>query len=74
MPENLFAQWRQLFAGGPLQVGEVTAYVDGIATVELPGGGLLHARGDTTIGAHVFVRDGVIQGPAPDLPLDSAEV
>jgi hypothetical protein len=71
---NLFAQWRQMFATGPLQVGVVIAIEDGTATIELPGGGTLRARGQASVGAHVYVQGGVIQGPAPDLPVDSAEV
>lgn len=71
---NLFAQWRAMFTGGPLQAGEVVAYADGVAIIELPGGAILRARGETVIGAHVMVRDGVIQGPALDLPVDSDEV
>lgn len=48
----------------PLEIGEVT-YVDattGVCTVELPGGGVIRARGAATVGATVFVRDGVIEG------------
>ncbi|WP_423458041.1 hypothetical protein [Ottowia sp. VDI28] len=71
---NLYALWKELFAAGPLQVGEVIAYDAGIATVELPGGGILRAHGEATIGAKVYVRDRVIQGPAPDLPVDVGEV
>lgn len=71
---NLYARWRELFATGPLQVGEVVDYAGGVATIELPGGARLRARGDATVGDKVFVQDGVIQGPAPDLPLDSGEV
>ena len=71
---NLFAQWRDLFAAGPLQVGEVTDYDNGIATIQLPGGGILRAKGDTTVGATVFMQDGVILGPAASLPIDNAEV
>ena len=40
---NLFAVWRDLFAAGPLQVGEVIAYDAGIATIQLSGGGILRA-------------------------------
>ena len=29
----------------------------------------MSARGAATVGGNVFVQDGVIQGPAPDLPL-----
>ena len=71
---NLFAQWRDLFAAGPLQVGEVTDYDNGIATIQLPGGGILRAHGQATVGAMVYVRDGSIVGPAPDLPVDVDEV
>ena len=71
---NLFAVWRDLFAPGPLQVVEVTAYDDGVATIQLSGGGILRAHGQTTVGAMVYVRDGSIVGPAPDLPVDVDEV
>lgn len=74
MSDNAFAQWRALFAAGPLQAGEVTAYASGVATIELPGGGILRALGEATVGQHVYVRDGAIVGPAPDLPVDSGEV
>ena len=71
---NLFAVWRDLFAPGPLQVGEVTAYDDGVATIQLSGGGILRAHGEAVLGAKVRVRDGTIVGPAPDLPVDVDEV
>ena len=57
-----------------MQVGTVSAVDNGIATVTLPGGGQLRARGEATVGAQVYVQDGVIQGPAPELPLDSASL
>ncbi|WOP15759.1 hypothetical protein [Ottowia sp. SB7-C50] len=71
---NLFAAWRELFAGGPLLAGTVTSYDVGVATVELPGGGELRARGEAAVGQRVFVRDGVIEGPAPNLPANNGEV
>lgn len=71
---NLYARWRELFEAGPLQVGEVAAYADGVATITLPGGAMLHAHGEATVGTKVYVRDAVILGPAPDLPVDSGEV
>ena len=64
---NLYIQLKELLAPGRVQVGEVTAYEGGMATVDLPGGGQLRARGQASVGAKVFVQDGVIQGPAPDL-------
>jgi len=35
--------------------------------VQLVGGGLVHARGEAGVGEHVYVRGGVIEGPAPAL-------
>jgi hypothetical protein len=40
----------------------------------LPGGGKLQARGETTPGQRVFVRDGAIEGPAPELTYTDGEV
>lgn len=64
---NLLSEFRSLLPGAPLQVGEVTAIDNGIATIELPDGATLTARGPATIGQRVFVRDGVIEGQAPAL-------
>lgn len=58
----------------PLQVGNVVAINDGIATVQLPGGNSVQVRGQTNVGAYVFFRDGVIEGPAPNLPIETIEV
>lgn len=65
---NLFAQFRRLLPNPPLQVGQVIAVIGGIATIEVPGGGRVEARGEATVGQRVFFRDGVIEGIAPDLP------
>ena len=66
---NLYRELKELLGPGRMQVGEVSAYADGVATVDLPGGGQLRARGQAMLGGKVFVRDGVILGPAPDLPV-----
>jgi len=42
--------------------------------VQLPGGGVLQARGAAVVGDHVFVRDGLIEGLAPSLPIVSIDV
>jgi hypothetical protein len=47
---------------------------NGIATIEMPGGGVLQARGEATQGQRVFVRDGLIEGPAPELEWIEGEV
>lgn len=71
---NPFALFKQLLPDPPLLVGDVIAYDDGTAIVEMPDGGRIQARGDTTVGARVFVRDDIIEGPAPDLPVELIEV
>lgn len=74
---STFNPWKALqalVAGPPLQVGTVL-YVDaGVATIELPGGGRVQARGDAADGQRVFFRDGVIEGEAPSLPIEVIEV
>ena len=67
MATNLYKAFLDLIPSSPLQVGEVTAFSSGVATLSLPGGGILQARGEATVGDKVFFRDGVIEGPAPSL-------
>ena len=64
---NLLAEFKSLLPGAPLLAGEVTAVSGNIATIELPDGATLTARGTAAIGQRVFVRDGVIEGQAPTL-------
>jgi len=66
---NLFAEFKSLLQPGALTVATVLYAEDGSATCELPGGGRIRARGEAQAGSKVYVQDGVIQGPAPDLPL-----
>ena len=40
----------------------------------LPGGGLIRARGEATVGETVFVRDDVIEGVAPSLPMEIIDI
>ena len=44
------------------------------ALVVLPGGGLIRARGEATVGETVFVRDDVIEGVAPSLPMEIIDI
>ena len=48
----------------------------GVASIKLyaAAGGTLRARGDAALGDVVFVRDGVIEGPAPSLTLVTIDV
>ena len=71
---NLYEQFRQLIPDPPLQAGTVVGVVSGVVTVALPGGGLIRARGNATVGQTVFVRDEVIEGIAPSLPLELIDI
>ena len=71
---NPYRQLLDVLPQRPLQVGDVLQMSNGVAIVELPGGGRLTARGDATAGQRVFVRDGVIEGAAPSLPIEIIEV
>jgi hypothetical protein len=57
-----------------LQVGTVIAVANGVATIQMPDGGLAQARGDAAPDDHVFFRDGRIEGKAPTLPIEVIEV
>jgi len=75
---NPFQQFLALIPDPALQVGVVLAVVNDIATIELPGGGQVSARGPgvdhTLVGARVFVRAGVVEGLAPDLPVELIDI
>lgn len=71
---NAFREFMALMPDQPLEVGDVTAIEASVAMIQLPGGGVVHARGQATVGQRVFVRDGVIEGPAPTLPYVEGEV
>ena len=71
---NNYQQFRQLLPDPPLQAGTVTEVGSGVVTVQLPGGGLLKARGSADVGQNVFVRDGVVEAIAPNLTLEIIEV
>ena len=64
---NLYRAFMDLQPARPLEVGDVMAVGAGVVTVTLPGGGVLQARGEATVGQRVFVRDGVVEGVAPTL-------
>lgn len=71
---NLYEQFRQLIPDPPLQAGTVTSIGTGVVTVQLPGGGLIKARGTAAVGQKVFVRDDAVEGIAPSLTLEIIEV
>ncbi|CAJ0858301.1 hypothetical protein [Ralstonia mannitolilytica] len=57
-----------------LQVGKVVTISNGVAAIEMPGGGLAQARGEAALNDWVFFRDGRIEGKAPSLPVELIEV
>lgn len=67
MSTNSYLEFLGLLPSTPLQIGTITAIVGDVATIVLPGGGVLVARGSAAVGDQVFVRDGVIEGKAPAL-------
>ena len=71
---NLYEQFRQLLPDPPLQAGLVTEVSSGVVTVQLPGGGIVRARGSAYAGQRVFVRDGVVQAIAPSLTLEIIDI
>jgi hypothetical protein len=72
---NLFAELRDLLQPGPVQVGTVSSYAGGLATITLPGGGVIVAKASAaTVGQQVFVQDGVVLGPAANLTLEIIDI
>ena len=75
---NVFAHFLRLLPQTPTYVGTVTSTTGSgsatWATVQVDGGGLLHARGECAVWQRVFVRDGVVQGQAPVLTYAEAQV
>ena len=71
---NLYQQFKKLLPDPPLQAGTVIETAIGVVTVQLPGGGIVKARGSAEIGQNVFVRDGMVEAIAPNLTLEIIEV
>lgn len=77
MSTNLYRALRELLPEAPLQVATVYAVhtATGDSTVTWPGGSTQRVRGtDVAAGGLAFVRNGVIEGPAPALTLEVIEV
>lgn len=74
MITNLWKRLRQLLPEPPLLVGQVVAVTSYGVTVELPDGSMIKARGAATIGSKVFIRNGIIEGAAPTLPIVLIEI
>ncbi|MBB6578479.1 hypothetical protein HNP33_002561 [Comamonas odontotermitis] len=70
---NLYTELKRLVGGKPRQVGDVISVGD-VVTVALLGGGEIKVIGVAEVGQRVFIRDGVVEGPAPDLPMELIEI
>ena len=72
---NLWRQFQALLPDIPLLIGTVlSVHGDATVTVGLLDGGLLRVKGSAAIGDQVFVRDGLIEGPAPVLEQQRIEI
>ena len=66
---NPYLAFQQLLPSSPLQVGVVQSVTgNGNVIVELPDGGRVTVRGDGVVAPNsVYLRDGQIQGLAPNI-------
>lgn len=71
---NYYKLLKSILPDAPLLVGDVVAVSNGTATVELPDGSQVQARGEAVVTDRVFIRDGVIEGPAPSLTVELIDV
>jgi hypothetical protein len=74
---NLFKRLQQLLPAEPLLTGTVSAVDgDGMATVDLPGGGNLRVRNPlgSALGDSVYIQGQAITGDAPQLPFVRIEI
>ncbi|WP_395351072.1 hypothetical protein [Variovorax sp. UC122_21] len=75
---SVFNPWKALqalVAGPALQAGVVLSIESGVATIQLPGGGIVQAIGEATVGQTVFFRGNAIEGEALEaLPIDVIEI
>lgn len=71
---NPYKLLKSILPDPPQLVGDVVAFGNGVATIALPDNSQVQARGEANIGDRVFVRDGLIEGPAPNLTVVFIEV
>lgn len=72
---NLFKRFQKLIPTYPLRVGTVLSVLDGSEVlIEEVGGAVLTVRGEASVGQRVYFRNSVIEGPAPNLPVEVIEV
>jgi hypothetical protein len=74
---NLYRALMELLPESPLQVATVVDIniTQGTSTITWPGGDLQTVRGTSvSIGSNAFVRNGIIEGAAPNLTFETIEV
>lgn len=71
---NPLKRLQNLLPEQPLQVGTVVSVAAGAATITLPSGAVIQARGTAAAGQKVFVRNGLIEGQAPNLDYVEVEI
>jgi hypothetical protein len=72
---NLWRQFQDLLPTNVTLIGTVvTTHADHTVSVQLLDGGLLRVAGAPADGTRVFVRDGRIEGEAPELPQIDIEI
>ncbi len=74
MSWNPYRRLVAMIAGPPTDVGEVLSVETDGVIVGLVSGAQIRARGTATLGDWVYVRGGVIEGPAPNLSGTEIEV
>ncbi len=65
---------RDLLPEPALQVGTVVSVDGGVATIELPGGARVQARGEAADGTRVYFRNNLIESTAPNLQIEVIEI
>lgn len=71
---NPLRDFLRLIPGDPLLVGDVSSIANELRTITLPDGSTVTAKGPFEVGQRVFVRGGLIEGPAPSLAVVSISV
>lgn len=74
MSFNPYARLIGLFPKDRLEIGTILSVEVGQARVALLDGTTLIARGSGSVGDSVYVRAGVIEGVAPNLPAFNIEI
>lgn len=65
---NPLNQLKQILGEPVTTIGLVLSSSEGTVMIEELGGGISSAKGDATVSSRVYVRNGFIIGPAPELP------